>query len=285
MELCLEHSYFLWNDEIRQLIDSGPIGLPLMVVVSEGFLQSIEKKAFTIAKLPTNAACPISHKRYVDDSHDRFSTKRKSDKFLGILNSIEPKIQFTAEYEDEDKTLNFLDVTIFNNGEGKYEFAVHRKDAITNVQLKPESCHDEKVKYGVFKGFVHRANVICSEKYVKDELEFLVSVFVENGYRESTLKKVIEDYQKTRERENNEDPKKFVSLPFVPGVSNKLKKVFKKAGFTAMFKSGRNLTSVLTSRNKQQLPINSYSGVYKVPCNCRGNYIGDTGTKIRTRGV
>ena len=25
MELCLEHSYFLWNDEIRQLIDSGPI--------------------------------------------------------------------------------------------------------------------------------------------------------------------------------------------------------------------------------------------------------------------
>ena len=43
MELCLENSYFLWNDKIHQLIDSGPIGLSLMVVVSEGFIQSIEK--------------------------------------------------------------------------------------------------------------------------------------------------------------------------------------------------------------------------------------------------
>ena len=52
MELCLENSYFLWNNQIRQLVDSGPIGLSLMVVVAEGFIQSIEKKAFEIAKLP-----------------------------------------------------------------------------------------------------------------------------------------------------------------------------------------------------------------------------------------
>ena len=28
-------TYFLWNDEIHKLVDSGPIGLSLMVVMAE----------------------------------------------------------------------------------------------------------------------------------------------------------------------------------------------------------------------------------------------------------
>ena len=35
------------------------------------------------------------------------------------------------------RKLNFLDVTIINTGAGKYEFKIHRKNAITNVQIKP----------------------------------------------------------------------------------------------------------------------------------------------------
>ena len=286
LELCLEHSYFLWNNEIRKLVDSGPIGLSLMVVVAEGFLQSIEEKAFTIARLPVNAACPITHKRYVDDSHDRFSTKRKSKKVLGIINSIEQKVQFTAEYEDENQTLHYLDTATTNNRKGSYDFNVYRKDAITNVQIKPDSCHDEEIKYGVFKGFVHRAKMICSEKHLKDELELLVSMFVENGYKEKPLRNIIKDYQPNPGvvREQKEE-KKFVSLPFVSTISKKLKTVFRKAGFTTRFKSGRNLSSILTSRNKQQLPPNSYPGVYRVPCKCKGRYIGHTGKQTQTRGT
>ena len=51
-----------------------------------------------------------------------------------------------------------------------------------------------------------------------------------------------------------------------------------------MFKSGRNLSSILTGRNKAKLPANSYPGVYKVACKCSGNYIGHTGKQVRTRG-
>lgn len=283
MELCLENSYFLWNNEIRKLVDSGPIGLSLMVVVAEGFLQSIEKRAFIIAKLPANSVCPITHKRYVDDTHDRFSTRRKCDKFLEILNSIEPKIQFEAEYEDDNKTLHFLDTTIINNGKGKYEFTIHRKNAITNVQLKPHSCHDDKIKYGVFKGFIHRAKAICSDHFLGEELEFLIAVFVQNGYDETKLRSIISNYNSAESKEGSE-PKKYVSLPFIPNISKKIKNVFLKAGFTVMFKSGRNLASVLTSRNKPKLPKNSYPGVYRVPCKCHSNYIGHTGKKVLSRG-
>ena len=255
-----------------------------MVTISEGFIQSIEKRALVIARLPASSACPISHKIYVDDSHDRFGSRRKCEKFLNILNSLEPKIQFTVEYENDKKSLDFLDTTIINAGEGKYEFKIHRKAAITNVHLKPISCHDEKIKYGIFKGFVHRAKVICSEKYIKDELEFLISIFIENGYHESILRNIISNHGNSRDRpiknQNN-----YVSFPYIPNLSKKLKKSFLKAGFTVGFKSGRNLNSILTCRNKPRLPKNSYPGTYKVPCKCNGNYIGHTEKRVITRGT
>ena len=41
---------------------------------------------------------------------------------------------------------------------------------------------------------------------------------------------------------------------------------------------------MLTNRNKPKLPENSYPGVYKIPCDCGGNYIGQTGKQVLTRG-
>ena len=106
---------------------------------------------------------------------------------------------------------------------------------------------------------------------------------MENGYEEKPLRRIIDDYQPNVNRERD-DTQKFVSLPYVSTISNKLKTAFKKAGYTTMFKSGRNLSTILTSRNKPQLPRNSFPGVYRVPCKCKGNYIGHTGKKILTRG-
>ena len=118
---------------------------------------------------------------------------------------------------------------------------------------------------------------------MEEELEFLISVFVENGYNEQKLRSIISNFQSGRQKENK-DPKKFVSLPFIPKVSNKLKQAFQKAGFTAMFKSGRSLSMTLTGRNKPKLPPNSYPGVYRAQCKCLGNYIGHTGKQVKTRG-
>ena len=78
--------YFLWNKQIHSLKDSGPIGLSLMVVLAESFLQMIETNALRIARNRLSPVDPITHKRYVDDSHNRFLTKNKSEEFLGILN-------------------------------------------------------------------------------------------------------------------------------------------------------------------------------------------------------
>ena len=56
----------------------------------------------------------------------------------------------------------------------------------------------------------------------------------------------------------------IVKLPWIPGISPKLKRVYKKAGYKTVFKGNANLQTILTSKNKVLLPKNSHSGVYKI---------------------
>nr|XP_047132439.1 uncharacterized protein LOC105845309 [Hydra vulgaris] len=126
IELSLSICYFLYEDKIRILPNSGPIGLSLMVVIAEAFLQNIEKRALDIAFV--NSFQPITYKRYVDDSHARFDSKEKQELFLKALNEQNPSIKYTVELENKRKQLNFLDICITNTMNGFYEFQIHRED-------------------------------------------------------------------------------------------------------------------------------------------------------------
>ena len=122
------------------------------------------------------------------DSHLR--NKRQSREFQNILNKQDKHIQFTIEDENEEKCLNFLDIKIKNNN-GKYESDVHRKTSLTNVQIKPHSCIPPDTITSIFKGFLARATKICSEKYLREEIEYLTDIFCENGHGRKTLQKII----------------------------------------------------------------------------------------------
>ena len=295
IELCLSRCYFLWNDEIHLLKDSGPIGLSLMVVMAEGFLQVLETRAIHEALHLQPPAAPITHYRYVDDSHDRFIDENKPNIFLGILNKQDECIDYTMEVENEKKELSYLEIMSKNPGTGKYEFDIYRKKAITNVQIKPESCHDPQILRGVFKGFLNRAFRICSKTYLEKEIEFLIKVFKENGYEEEQLRKAVQEVRSkwsenaTESSENqggskNEETGETVTIPWIPGVSPRLKKAFRKAGFKVVCKSGQNIGNILTARNKTKLPENSHPGIYIIPCSCGITpYRGETKKRTSTR--
>ena len=301
IELCLSKCYFLWNNEIHILENSGPIGLSLMVVIAESFLQYVEKKAINMALSISPAIFIKSFKRYVDDSHARFNNFEEADRFKDILNQQHENIKYTIEREDKEKVLNFLDVRIKNDLSGKYEFGIHRKEAITNVQIKKNSSHDPKIQYGVIKGFVHRAFTICSKTHIEQELKFLTEVFIENGYEESEITNIIAKVRTKHQSNNNtviqpsntndlEVPLpdtnncQTITLPWIPGLSPKLRKIYKKAGYKTVFKSNQNLKTILSSKNKSSLPKNSNPGVYKIGCTCKRPYTGESKMKICTRG-
>ena len=57
----------------------------------------------------------ISFRRYVDDSHARFPDIKQANDFKDVLNQQHPKIQYTLDLENNEKELNFLDMTLKNN--------------------------------------------------------------------------------------------------------------------------------------------------------------------------
>ena len=65
-----ENCYFTWQNQIRVIDDAGPIGLSLMVVMAEGFLQNIERRSIAIALRTTPSVTPITFKLYVDSIQD-----------------------------------------------------------------------------------------------------------------------------------------------------------------------------------------------------------------------
>ena len=223
IDLCLNKCYFVWDNQIRTLDDAGPIGLSLMVVISEAFLQKIERVSINSALQKPIPVAPKSYRRYVDDTHARFENRDKANEFLHILNEQDERVQFSIEYEDENKSINFLDTTIINNKQGSYDFKVYRKDAITNVQIKPTSSIEPKTVAGVFKGFLVRAKRICSPQYLDDERVFLKNVFIENGYSKDYLNNIIKNHMTNRTvpPENNIDYKSTVTFPWIPGISTK----------------------------------------------------------------
>ena len=64
---------------------------------------------------------------------------------------------------NENKQLNFLDITITKTGNNSYDFKIFWKTSITNVQIKPNSNIAPHIAMGVFKGFLSRAYEICTE--------------------------------------------------------------------------------------------------------------------------
>ena len=151
-----------------------------MVVLAESYLQQLERSA--IQQALQNNVAPITYRRYVDDSRCRFRNIEEAKNFNNILNEQDPKIQYTIETETEPRKLNLLDVTVIDDKSGRYSFKIRRKDAITNVILKPNSSINPNVHVGVLKGFIVRALRLCSNTFLKEELEFIIEIFVENGH-------------------------------------------------------------------------------------------------------
>ena len=74
-----------------------------------------------------------------------------------------------------------------------------------------------------------------------------------------------------------------VSLPWIPALSPKLRKIFRKVEYRIVFKSNPNLRSLLTRENKSKLPHISQPGTYLIECNYSKRYVGERKLQIRTR--
>ena len=137
------HSLLLYlrdvEDSFRPSLPSV-IGLSVLYFPTRGSPRYKENNIWISRELNSQPPMnPKTHRRYVDDSHTRFDTMNQASRFLVELNSQDERVQYTMEIEAEDKSLAILQFRTKNTGEGRYEFKIHRKKAITNVFLSKMS--------------------------------------------------------------------------------------------------------------------------------------------------
>ena len=107
--------------------------------------------------------------------------------FVDHLNSIDPRIQWTLEYSDND-SIAMLDTRNTMNEDGLMTFSVYRKRAHADQYLQYNSHQPLQLKLGVVRTLSHRARSLCSTPEALDS---------EMGHSEKVMS--ISGYSRPRE--------------------------------------------------------------------------------------
>ena len=130
---------------------------------------------------------------------------------------------------------------------------------------------------------------------MKKNIIELINVFLGNGYplkfvfstinnRIKTLANRINLEENHGENNSNSNSKKFFTISYFGGVSEKFKKLSHIHGFNIAYKPMNTMNKFIKT-GKDSLSKHEKSGlVYKINCkNCESSYVGQTKRKLKTR--
>ena len=279
LKICLKTTYFVYDGNYYQQNEGAAMGSPLSPIIANIFMEFFEEAAIESATLK-----PSFWIRYVDDTFTLWPHGEATlHEFLNHLNSLRPTIKFTMEVESEN-SLPFLDVRVTRDPSTlTIKTEVYRKPTHTDRYLNFRSYHPPNVKHGIIRTLVHRAEMICSDgESLEREKQHLATVFKNNGYPTVSIRKGMHIRKKNDIEEDN--TKAVTSIPYVRGVSEKIKRICSKVGIRVMFRSGRTLRSLLTKVKPRMDPTDATGVVYRIPCmDCDRSYIGETCRTLNVR--
>ena len=239
--------YFGFRGEFYRQIFGLPMGASLSPLLANLFIDAIETSAINSFRIS-----PCFWGRFMDDVVCVWKHGLDSlDLFCKHLNSFDNNIKFTVEFEDNNK-LPFLDILLIKR-DLHLLFSIYRKPTHNDRYLNFHSCHPMSVKRGVVISLVDRAFRICSQEFLDSELLYLRDILFCNSYPIKFIDKIIENRRvkhNSRVIEVSQSldlvvSKSFISLPYVPGLGEKLSRVLRKFGIDTCFQSLRPMGSFL----------------------------------------
>jgi len=199
-EYATSKSHFLFNGTFYDQIDGVSMGSPLAPTLANLFLGHHEGKWL---KDYTNIG-PQFYKRYVDDIIAVFNNEYEARDFLTYLNSKHKNIEFTIECEN-DKTLNFLDVTLDTSG-GKLSTRIYRKPTFTGLLMNYFSFTPMTYKIGLVRCLIDRIYKINNSWAGYDcDLNKLFSILKRNLYPRNLCNKIAHNYLELKRNIDNSD--------------------------------------------------------------------------------
>ena len=127
------------------------------------------------------------------------------------------------------------------------------------------------------------------EDKIKEE-EHIQGALAKCGYPKWTIERVKkqraqskEDKTRLKDKSTNKSAG-LVGLPYVPGLSESFARILKRHGISSYMKPVNTLRQCLV-HPKDKRPTTDNAGViYKIPCKqCPGQYIGETGRRLKVR--
>ena len=199
--------------------------------------------------------------------------------------------------EENNSLLNYLDLNLARKPDGTISFTIFRKPTHTEKYLDYDSNHPIEHKSSVVRTLLHRAFTLCDIEHRQQEVNHISDALQNNGYPKSLIKKheqkLVSKFNDTNHQRNNDptsnDPisdgkQPYVSIPYIPGVSERISRVFKKYDVKVAHQPTRKLRNELCHL-KDQRPVQERAGVvYKIDCgDCNAKYVGETGRQVKDR--
>lgn len=284
-EHCIQNNYFQFQDKFYKQTKGLAMGNPLSPFLANLFLSCFE------LELTQFALFPRVWSRYVDDVFAIVKIGTENQ-ILELLNSQYTSIQFTMEFENNKKSLPFLDLLLTRGNDNKLEYDVYRKNTSTFAYIPSDSNHNSSHKYSAFNSMVYRLlNVPLTEEKYDVELRTIKEIAKSNGYSCDVIDRMVKNAERKLNLKNattllpieNRPPTRRTSVYFHNSINNKLKSIFKQADLELVNKNRFKLRNLLGS-TKDKLPVLSKSGIYEIGCNdCPQTYIGQTRRSVITR--
>ena len=145
--------------------DGLAMGAPSSGLIAEILLQHIEHSHLTHM---THKHKIINYCRYVDDILILDSYRSNIQEIVNDFKSLQPKLRFTAETEDE-YTLNYLDISIRRTITGM-RTAIFRKPTFTDTIIPFTSNHPMQHKYATVRYLYNR-----TDSYNLQQKEYLLT--------------------------------------------------------------------------------------------------------------
>ena len=280
--ICMETHFKTYEGYVLTQTDGSPIGKSFSGCICGIFVTNFEKK-FVLHNVDTSFLCPLLWKRAEDAVYCIWQHgPRKADMFLNFINSRHLRIKWTKEMQNEQQILPFLDMSIQleNN---QLITKVYRKSTHTLRYSHFRSNRPKEDQLNNLKGLLHRAEKICDRECDKvEEKQLLSNAFIACGFPVSDVDRIVQSYkpkteeEKLQERENLNKLDKMY-LPYIPRVSNKLKKQLRKLNIHVVFKRGRTIGSILCNNKPKNTNDKRKNVIYRILCECRMVYFGETG--------
>ena len=276
--VCVKNTYFQYGQNFYKPKDGLVMGSSLSPILGNVYLEKLEDEA-----IRTFDPKPLKFLRYVDDIYIEWPENIRSiDEFQAHFNRQSEVTKFTIERE-KDQELPYLDVLVKRKN-NKLTTEVYRKPTDSGLYLQYDSSHPYTVKNGIVNTLIHRAKTHSSDKakYEK-EINRVKSTLVENKYPTKLIDKIIKKREKEERKETEKKkPEATITLPYIPRLSEKMRRIGNQANIRIVFTSKNTLRNQLVnfkpkSQNQQKEVI------YSIPCECSKSYIGETGRSLEVR--